>query len=88
MEAIPIPNRTPPVPTTNPSKKETFEPIKRTAGNTNIIPLATDSPPLAIPCIKFFPRSPFFLENADIKAEPIIEPGIPAATVRPDFIPE
>ena len=34
------------------------------------------------------PRIPFCLAKAAINAEPIIDPGIPAATVRPDFIPE
>ena len=63
-------------------------PIRIIAGKTYIIPLAIDSPPLDIPCVIFLPSIPLSLANTPINIEPIIAPGIPAATVNPDFIPE
>ncbi len=85
---MPRPNKTPAIPTAIPSIKVNLAPIKKTAGNTKIIPEATDSPPEDIPCSKFLPKIPRFLATAAIIPEPRIAPGIPAATVSPDFMPE
>ena len=68
--------------------KFTLPPTKITAGNTKIIPDATDSPPLDINCNKFLPKIVLGFTNRATSPDPIIAPGIPAATVNPAFIPE